>query len=77
MTGVVGPSGQRVYLEAARLGGRWVTTPAAIRRFVAAQTPAHGDASKPTTDTTPTPRTPSKRRKASERAAEELERVGI
>jgi hypothetical protein len=32
-TGVIGPNGQRIKLEAARLAGKWVTTPAAIRRF--------------------------------------------
>jgi hypothetical protein len=69
--GVIGPGGQRVRLEAARLAGRWVTTPGAIRRFVQAQTPRAegGDA--------PAPRSPGKRERAAERAARELDRVGI
>jgi hypothetical protein len=32
-------NGQRVHLEAARISGAWVTTRAAIARFVEAQTP--------------------------------------
>jgi hypothetical protein len=69
--GVVGPGDQRVHLEAARLAGKWVTTPGAICRFVEAQTPV-------LTPPTPAgPRTPAQRRRASERAAEELRRAGI
>jgi hypothetical protein len=37
--GVRGPSGQRVRLEAARCAGKWMTTPQAIARFIACQTP--------------------------------------
>jgi hypothetical protein len=37
--GVKGPDGERVKLEAARLAGRWITTPGAIKRFISAQTP--------------------------------------
>jgi hypothetical protein len=69
--GVIGPGGERIRLEAARLAGRWVTTPGAIGRFVAAQTPRHD--SEPAS----APRTPSQRRRASERAAQELGRIGI
>jgi hypothetical protein len=70
MTGVVGPDGQRVHLEAARLAGRWITTPGAIRRFVVAQTPRLGEAE-------PAPRTPAVRQRESRRAAQQLERLGI
>ena len=38
--GLIGPDGKQVYLAAARAGGRWVTTEAALRRFLAALTPA-------------------------------------
>jgi hypothetical protein len=69
--GVIGPSGERIKLEAARLAGKWVTTPGAIRRFVAEQTP-RVDA-----EPVPAPRSPGKRRRASERAAEELQRKGL
>lgn len=71
--GVRGPGGDRVHLEAARLAGRWITTPQAITRFLAAQSPELGNASPEHS----TPRSPSARQRASERAARELERVGI
>ena len=45
--GVKGPGGQRVKLEAARLAGKWITTPAAIGRFVEAQTPRPDDVPPP------------------------------
>jgi hypothetical protein len=70
-TGVMGADRQRIRLEAARLAGKWVTTPGAIRRFVEAQTPCL-DAEPP-----PTSRTPGRRRRESERAAKELNRLGI
>jgi hypothetical protein len=69
--GVRGPDGQRIRLEAARLAGRWITTPGAIRRFVQAQTPRVGGT------TTPISRTPAQRTRASQRAERELERAGI
>ncbi len=37
--GVVGPDGKRVRLEAARVGGRWLTSVPALERFAIAQTP--------------------------------------
>jgi hypothetical protein len=74
-SGVLDPEGERVYLEAARLAGRWVTTPGAIRRFVEAQTPASNGNRAPS-PTSPPPSTSRRRRKA-ERAARELERAGI
>lgn len=66
-----GPGGRRIKLEAARLAGKWVTTPGAIRRFVQALTP--------TQDAEPAPavRTPNARRRAAERAVKQLERAGI
>ncbi len=70
-TGVIGPDHQRIKLEAARLAGKWVTTPGAIRRFVAAQTP-RGNA-----EPTSLPRTPQQRSKADERAARKLKEIGI
>ena len=71
LSGVRGPGGQRIKLEAARLANRWITTPGALRRFVEAQTPhlaAEG---------APSPRSPARRQKASERAARELDNLGI
>jgi hypothetical protein len=70
-TGVIGPGGQRIRLEAARLAGKWVTTPGAIRRFIAAQTPRmDGEAA-------PAPRTPAQRKRAAEQAARRLGQAGI
>jgi hypothetical protein len=70
--GVRGPDGNRVRLEAARLAGRWITTPQAIARFIQAQTPTlNGQADEPA------PRAPSARQRDSARAAAELERLGI
>lgn len=69
--GVRGPGGRRVRLEAIRVGGRWMTSKEAFERFTAALTPAAvGDGGH-------APRGPGDRMKASERAAAELERVGI
>jgi hypothetical protein len=68
--GARSPDGRTVRLEAARLGSRWVTSREALQRFSEALTPALSD--------TPTsPRSPTTRRRASERAAERLERAGI
>jgi hypothetical protein len=76
-TGVIGPNGKRVHLEAARLGGRWITTPKAIRRFVAAQTPGHDPtAGEPTAASTLSPRVASKRRKDERIDAELAVRLG-
>jgi len=60
-----------VRLECVRVSGRWLTSVEAISRFVAAQTPTADNEARPT------PRTPTQRRKASEQAARELERLGI
>jgi hypothetical protein len=70
-SGVRSPSGQRIRLEAARLSGRWVTTPQAIARFLEAQTPQLDDSSEHR------PAGRNARQRASERAANELERLGI
>jgi hypothetical protein len=69
--GVLNPSGERVHLEAIRLGGRWMTSREALQRFAERLTPA--------TDTPlpPAPRTTTARQRQSERAARELEKIGI
>src|SRR5262249_42879144 len=71
LTGARTPSGNMVKLEAIRLGGRWMTSRSALQRFA--------DRLTPPADTPPAqaPRTPTQRRRASARAAAELERVGI
>src|SRR5262245_3936515 len=67
LSGVVGPEGERVYLEAARLSGRWITSSAAIRRFVARQTP--GSIKQPTRSRAASAR--------AERAGRQLEELGV
>jgi hypothetical protein len=73
LRGARSPSGQRVRLEALRLGGRWITSREAIQRFGERLTPPLdiGD-----TSVSP-PCTPTQRHRASERAAKELEKLGI
>ena len=62
-----------VKLEAVRVGGRWLTSRGAVSRFVATLTAAADPTS---AATTPTPRTPAARNRASEKAAESLKRMG-
>jgi hypothetical protein len=58
-------------LEAARLGGRWVTSLEALRRFSERLTPRLGG------DDSAAPRSPTSRRRAAERAAAELDKLGM
>lgn len=60
-----------VKLECVRLSGRWLTSEEAISRFVGAQTPP--------SEAEPmlAPRTPTQRRRASERAAGKLAEMGM
>jgi hypothetical protein len=71
LRGAKSPTGEVVRLEALRLGDRWVTSAEAIQRFAQRLTPA--------LDTEPAlpGRTPGRRRRDSERAAERLEQIGI
>jgi hypothetical protein len=71
LDGVAAPSGNRVRLEALRVGSRWVTSKEALQRFAEALTPAASMIC------TPALRTPTMRQKAVERAARELERMGV
>jgi hypothetical protein len=64
--------GRLVKLEAIRVGARWLTSRAAVARFVQALT---ATAALETTST-PAPRTAAARRKASESADAELKRRG-
>ena len=70
LRGARAPSGQLVRLEAVRIGGRWVTSREALQRFAEALTPSFENAS-------PAPRPPSSRQRASERAAKQLQKMGI
>jgi len=70
-TGAAAPDSQRVRLEAVRLGDRWFTSREALQRFADRLTPQIHNPSPPTSST------PTSRRRASERAARELEQLGI
>ena len=71
--GAKAPDGTTLRLEAVRIGGRWMTSRAALQRFAEALTPNLG-----AVDSAPVlVRTEAKRRKASEKAAVELAKVGI
>ena len=69
--GAKDPAGNRVRLEAVRLGGRWITSRQALQRFSDALTPRLDGAP------VPTPRPSGKRQRASEKAADQLSKIGI
>lgn len=69
ISGVRGPNGETIRLEAVRLAGRWISTPGALRRFILAQTP--------TGEPPPSPRTASRRQRAADRAGAELDAAGV
>lgn len=71
LTGVKTPAGQTIRLEAARLAGRWITTPAALSRFIARQTP---DLNTPMPPSAPTA---AQRKRRAEAAGAALARAGI
>lgn len=75
LRGVRGTDGTVVKLEATRLGGRWLTSEPALRRFAAALTAAGTPAGEGAHDA-PQSRTPTDRQRASERAAAELRAMG-
>jgi hypothetical protein len=70
--GAKAPSGERVRLEAVRIGGRWMTSRQALQRFAERLTPRLD-----TTAASTTPRTPGQRQRAAERAERELDLIGI
>jgi hypothetical protein len=69
--GAKAPDGTLVKLEAIRLGGRWMTSREALQRFAERLTPRLDD------DPALAPRTNTRRQRASERAAADLERLGV
>jgi hypothetical protein len=71
LKGAKSPSGERVRLEGIRLGGRWITSREALQRFAERLTPQLDN------NVIPPPRSLSKRQRTSERAARELDRMGI
>jgi hypothetical protein len=71
LSGIRGPGGQRIRLEAVRRPAGWLTSVEAIERFLLALTLTLGSTP------APAPRSPGKRDRASEQAARELDRIGI
>jgi hypothetical protein len=71
LTGSRGPTGERVRLEAVRLGGRWMTSREALQRFAERLTPQSPEGP------AQAPRTPTQRQRAAERAGRELDAIGI
>lgn len=69
LKGTPNPAGDRVYLEAAKLGGGWVTTREAIQRYCVAM---QARTSRPVN-----PSTPTVRRRALAAADRELDRLGV
>jgi hypothetical protein len=71
LRGARAPSGELVRLDAVRLGGRWLTSCEALQRFAERLTP------RPDQTAAESPRSAHRRQRASEKAAAELERIGI
>jgi hypothetical protein len=71
LEGVPGPGGGRVKLEGVRAGGRWLTSEEALEGWMDRLTP-HLDH-----EPVPAPRSPTQRRRGSERAERELDRARI
>lgn len=69
--GVQTPAGSRVKLEAVRIGGRLATSPAAVRRFIAAQQQPADEVS-----AVAPVRSPAGRRKGADAAGRRLELMG-
>jgi hypothetical protein len=70
LKGTRSPSGALVHLEALRVGSRWVSSLAAVERFAERTTP---NVAEPAA----TPRSASRRQRASELAASRLEKLGL
>ena len=68
--GARGPDGQRIRLEAARLGARTLTSKTALSRFAAAL-------SGQVVETAPTLRTPAARTRGHQAAVDALSKIGI
>jgi hypothetical protein len=71
LTGAKAPDGSLVKLEAIRIGNRWMTSKPALQRFAERLTPRLD--SRAVTGA----RSPARRQRATERAAEELSRLGM
>ncbi|MBP3956853.1 DUF1580 domain-containing protein [Gemmata sp. G18] len=71
--GARGTNGDRVKLEAVRVGGRWLTSHAAVARFVTVLTAV---SEQPVAVPPSVTRSSNTRRKTAERAAEKLKQMG-
>ena len=71
LEGSPGPDGQRVRLEACRLGGRWVSSREALQRYAERLTPRLHD------EPAPVPRSGKARERANLRADQELSELGL
>jgi Protein of unknown function (DUF1580) len=74
--GVRAADGRRVKLEAVFVAGRWLTSIEAIERFVTAQQPTGGQLCPITSGPSRSP-SPADRRRAAEKAGNELEKLGM
>ena len=73
-TGVKSPTGERVRLQACKLGGRLLTSKTALDEFMKALTPDFAGGGIGTVQAT---RSANKRRRATEKAAAELKKMGV
>jgi hypothetical protein len=71
LKGLPGPDGRRVRLDALRVGGRWVSSWAALQRFAEATTPQVED------EPARAPRPAGKRQRAAAKAERELKKLGL
>jgi len=71
LEGSPGPDGQRIKLEAVRMAGRWISSRAALQRWIAAQSPQTEG------EPVPAPRSPGKRQRSSDRAGKQLTEHGV
>lgn len=78
-SGIPGPAGQRVKLEAIRVGGRWLTSVEALARWAERLTPRldHEPPPNGPRPECPRPRTYNQRQRAAVKAVERLEEAGI
>ena len=72
--GILLPDGTRIRLKATRLGARWLVAESDWATFISLQTDARIPADDQPTEA---PRSPARRRAASERAAVELAKLGL
>jgi hypothetical protein len=75
--GICAADGRRVFLEAARISNRYLTSEPALLRFAAAQSEAEQARAEQQAEAVPAPRTQTQRKRAADRAAAELAKLGL